>query len=327
MLRITRGSLPKVDLTPLSGCLTKGLLLLLALILLWGCNDDRPTLDISPRQAHSQAVTTEDLKPVLRVAIGAMISPEITRIYYQNLLELIASRVGRRAVFSQRRTYAEINQLVKNQQVDIAFVCSGPYVTGHDQFGMELLVAPVVKGQQVYHSYFIVHQKNPITSFEELRGKRFAFTDPHSNSGYLVPTYLLSQQEETPATFFSETFYTNSHDNSIHAVAEGLTEGAAVDSLIWEFMNSVDPELTSQTKVIGKSPPYGIPPVVINPSLNLELKQGLKGAFLSIHRDAEARQLLRQIQIERFEEVEDSNYDSVREMKQWLVKFNRGDCE
>ena len=327
MLRMTRGRSSKSCQSPFSSHLTKILITVLSLLLLWGCTDERPTLDISPHQTHSSAATNEHLKPVLRVAIGAMISPEITRTYYQNLLELIASRVGRRAVFSQRRTYAEINELVRNHQVDIAFVCSGPYVTGHEQFGMELLVAPVVKGQQVYHSYFIVHHKNPITRFEELRGKRFAFTDPHSNTGYLVPTYLLSQQEETPATFFSETFYTNSHDNSIRAVAEGLTEGAAVDSLIWEFMDSVNPELTSQTKIIAKSPPYGIPPVVIHPGLNLELKQGLKGAFLSIHRDAEARQLLSQIQIERFEEVANSNYDSVRDMQQWLVKFNRGRCE
>lgn len=327
MLGKTRRAFAKSERSPLFNYLIKVLIPLLALTLLWGCNDERPTLDISTRQAQSPTVTAENSKPALRVAIGAMISPEITRTYYQNLLELIAARVGRRAVFSQRRTYAEINELVKNHQVDVAFVCSGPYVVGHDQFGMELLVAPVAHGRQVYHSYFIVHQKSRISSFEELRGKRFAFTDPHSNTGYLVPTYLLSKQEEKPATFFSETFFTNSHDNSIHAVAEGLTDGAAVDSHIWEFMNNVNPELTSQTKIIGKSPPYGIPPVVVTPDLDLELKKGLKGAFLSIHRDAKARLLLNQIQIERFAEVEDTNYDSVREMHQWLVKFNKGWCE
>ncbi len=301
-------------------------LLLFPLLLLWGCNDDRPTLDISSSHPHSQA-TAQNHQQTLRVAIGAMISPEVTRSYYQELLELIAAKTGRRAIFSQRRTYAEINELVKNHEVDVAFVCSGPYVTGHDQFGMELLAAPVAHGQQIYYSYFIVHHNSPIASLEQLRGKRFAFTDPNSNTGHLVPVYLLSMLQEKPETFFAETFYTNSHDNSIQAVAKGLTDGAAVDSLIWEFINTVNPELTAQTKIITQSPPYGIPPVVVNPELDPDLKQGLKEAFLTIHLDPKALPLLKQIQIERFAEVEDSKYDSVRDMERWLAEFNMGVCK
>lgn len=301
------------------------LLPLVALLILSGCDNERPTLDIESTVPNKSSVVTQsDPDAVLRVAIGAMISPEITRVYYQDLLELIAAKTGRRAVFSQRRTYAEINELVKAHEVDVALVCSGPYASGHAEFGMELLAAPVAHGQQVYHSYFIVPSNSPAKALADLRGKRFAFTDPHSNTGYLVPNYVLARQNETPATFFSETFFTNSHDNSIRAVAEGLTDGAAVDSLIWEFMNNVDPIITRKTKIITKSPPFGIPPVVVHPDLDPDLKRQLKAAFLSIDGDLKATPLLRQIQIERFAEAEDGMYDSVREMQQWLEKLRKG---
>jgi len=301
-------------------------LLILATFLLPSCNDQRPTVDISSTADRevSLPVMQDDRSATLRIAVGAMISPEITREYYQDLMELVAAQVDRRAVFSQRRTYAEINELVKNHEVDVAFVCSGPYTSGHKDFGMELLVVPVAHGQKIYHSYILTRNDSSIQSFEELRNKRFAFTDPHSNTGCLVPTYMLAKRGETPESFFATSFCTSSHDNSIKAVADGLADGAAVDSLIWEFMNTVDPADTSRTKIIEKSPPYGIPPIVVHPDLDDTFKKHLKRAFLSLHEKQAAIPLLRKIQIDRFAETEDSMYDSVREMEQWLDNFNNG---
>lgn len=304
----------------------RAFLYLLIIFFLSGCQDERPTVNLGSNadREDSSPVTPADPQATLRVAVGAMVSPEITREYYQEMMELIAHRVGRRAIFSQRRTYAEVNELVEAHEVDLAFVCAGPYTSGRDDFGMELLVTPVAHGQTVYHSYILARRGSAIQSFADLRGKRFAFTDPHSNTGSLVPTYMLAKDGESPESYFAETFYTNSHDNSIKAVADGLADGAAVDSLIWEFMNAVDPEATARTKIIEKSPPYGIPPVVVHPHLDAELKRRLKAAFLSLHEDPNAIPLLRKIQIDRFTEGDDAMYDSVREMRQWTDSFVRG---
>ncbi len=302
-------------------------LFFLVTLLLTSCNDQRPTVDISSTADHKSSLplVKDNRNAVLHIAISAMISPEITREYFQDLMELIADRVGRRAIFSQRRTYAEINELVQSHEVDVALVCSGPYTSGHKKFGMELLAVPVVHGQTVYHSYILAQRDSSIQSFEDLRGKKFAFTDPHSNTGCLVPTYMLAKRGETPDAFFTESFFTRSHDNSIRAVADGLADGAAVDSLIWEFMNTVDPTETSRTKIIEKSPAYGIPPIVVHPDLDDNLKQRLKAAFLSIHEEQKAIPLLHRIQVDRFTEAEDTLYDSVREMQQWLDNFNNGE--
>ena len=305
------------------------LFVLLFLLVLTGCSDERPIINIESSATGKVSLPVKQIaqQETLRIAVGAMISPEMTREYYMKMMELIAARIGRRAIFSQRRTYAEINELVKAHEVDVAFVCAGPYTSGRADFGMELLVVPVAHGQKVYHSYILAKRGSPVQSLADLRGKRFAFTDPNSNTGTLVPTYMLAKRGETPETFFSESFYSNSHDNSIKAVADGLADGAAVDSLIWEFMNSVNPKDTSRTRIIEKSPPYGIPPIIVHPHLGDKLKQSLKSVFLSIHEDKEAAPLLRKIQIDRFAEGEDSMYDTVREMRQWVDKFNKGKCQ
>ncbi|MCG2721818.1 MAG: phosphate/phosphite/phosphonate ABC transporter substrate-binding protein [Thermodesulfovibrionales bacterium] len=277
--------------------------------------------DVSPGNNIAKELQEQE-QPVLRIAIGAMISPRLTLRYYEDLLKVVTGKLGMKPVFIQRKTYAEVNQLLKDRQVDVAFVCSGPYVRGKQDFGMELLVVPVVNGKTVYYSYLIVHKDSSFKNLNDLRGKKFAFTDPDSNTGKLIPTYILAKMGERPESFFRETFFTYSHDNSIQAVAEKLADGATVNSLIWDFFDKNDPRHTSQTRILEKSPPYGIPPIVVNPSLDPALKQRLREIFLYLHEDQATAALLKKMNIDRFETGEDGLYDSIRELEKWLGKNN-----
>ena len=258
--------------------------------------------------------------PTLRVAIAAMISPETTKEYYGELMREIGTRLGRRTVFLQRKTYAEVNRLLELKEVDLAFVCAGPYVEGKERFGMEILAVPVVDGRSSYHALTIVHRDSPIRTFDDLRGTRFAFTDPDSNTGHLVPRYLLARRGTTPEDFFRETFFTNSHDNSIRAVAMGLADGASVDSLVWQFMATSNPEIAGLTRVVNESPEYGIPPVAVHPNLSPDIKARLKTIFLGLDRDAKTKPLLGKLRIERFAAGDDASYDTVRDMREWVKR-------
>lgn len=295
-------------------------LFIATLVILAACEQKRAEVDLEQAVATVQGTQPADARAPLHIAVGAMISPETTRVYYEELMSLIAEKMGRRAIFSQRKTYAEVNELVRKKEVDLAFVCSGPYTQGKKEFGMEMLAVPVSNGKTVYHSYIIANKSSSIKSLNDLRGRKFAFTDPQSNTGCLVPNYMLALKGETPKSFFSDYFYTHSHDNSIKAVADRQTDGAAVDSLIWEFINKIDPSLTAQTKIVEKSPPYGIPPIVVNPSLDPETKRRLKEILQTLHEDKKGSLLLAKIQVDRFVAGDDRMYDTVRDMSRWLEK-------
>jgi phosphonate transport system substrate-binding protein len=256
--------------------------------------------------------------PKLRVAIAAMISPKETFVSYKDLMNWIAARSGMEVEFVQRKKYEEINALLKADQLEMAFVCTGAYVEGHDDFGMEMLVVPVTQGRSVYYSYTIVPVDSPAKSFEDLKGKTFAFTDPMSNTGKLAPAYRLARMKTTPGEFFKSTTYTYSHDKSIESVARNLVDGAAVDSLVWDYMNRKNPEFTSRTRILSKSDPYGIPPVVVSRATSPELKRKLRDLFLHAHEDKEGREILSKIMIEKFVVADDRIYDSVRAMKKWV---------
>jgi phosphonate transport system substrate-binding protein len=254
----------------------------------------------------------------LNVAVAAMISPEYTYKYYLDLLKLIGENMGREITFVQKKTYSEVNKMLKQKELDLAFVCSGPYVSGKKEFGMEIIAIPVCNGKKVYYSYFIASKRSGIKTFDDLKGKTFAFTDPLSNTGFLVPSYFLAQRGETADTFFKKTFFTHSHDNSIHAVINGLADGAAVDSLIYEFISVIDPELIEKTVIIKKSSPYGIPPVVVNPLVDEETKERLRNIFLTIHKSPEGKECLKKLHIDRFVKGNDEDYESVRELQEYL---------
>ncbi len=254
----------------------------------------------------------------LRVAVAAVISPKGTAESYQPLLDYLSAQLNRPVELVQRRTYAEINDLVESGFVDLAFVCTSAYVAGRDKFGMELLAAPHVNGETVYYSMLIVPRDSPAQSMPDLRGKVFAFTDPMSNSGRVYPTYLVKQLGSTPEQFFARTFFTYSHDDAIRAVAAGLADGAAVDSLVYSFAVSRDPVLGEKTRIIHRSPPFGIPPVVVSPNVRPQLKAELQALLLGMAdealRDPRAQNALRTMGVDRFVPIDDSAYDSVRDL-------------
>ena len=261
-------------------------------------------------------------KAKVRIAVGGMITPKQGVVYYRDLLRYVQDRIGEKIKYVDRESYTEINEMLKTGKLEAAFVCSGPYTAGKKQFGLELLVAPQAYGAAVYYSYIIVAKDSAVQSFQELRGKRFAFTDPLSNTGRLVPIYMLAKINETPESFFKEIIFTQSHDKSIKAVTQGIVDGAAVDSLIWEYLNATEPGFTLKTRILQKSPPYAIPPVVVPRELDPGLKARLKQAFLDAHLNPKGKEILQKMKIDKFIEIDDRAYDSVREMQDWLEMKN-----
>lgn len=299
--------------------MTSCILMAIGLLLCSAC-ERREVLQVSlkPGAAAPEPARPSSQAP-LRIGMGAMITPRDGYVYYQRLHEYMEKKLGRPVKLVDRENYDEMNRLLETGNVDAAFVCAGPYVEGKSAFGLELLAMPLVKGKPVYHSYIIVHRGSHVKDLKGLRSKSFAFTDPKSNSGKLAPTYMLARMNETPERYFSRIEYTYGHDKSIRAVAEKLVDGAAVDSLIWEYAALKNPELTGQTRIIEKSPPYGIPPVVVRPGIDPALKKQLKDILLGAANDPEGKGILAGMMIDGFAEADDSNYDTIRAMNSWIA--------
>jgi phosphonate transport system substrate-binding protein len=240
--------------------------------------------------------------PVFRFSVAAMQSPQDTFAGYSRLFARLAPKLEVEIELVQRRTYQEVNDLLANGQIDAALVCTGGYVDVARRLpgSVELVAVPVVHGKTTYRSYVIVPESSPAQEVKDLRGKRFAYTDDLSLSGFGYLAQLLREMGADARSYFGSVTFTHSHDRSTEAVARGVVDGAAVDSLVYEELARASPQIRAGTRVIHRSPEYGVAPVVASTRLPPERRAALRAALLRLHEDPEARAALGIVGFDRF---------------------------
>ena len=249
-----------------------------------------------------------------RFAIASMVSAEETWVTYKKLIDYVASHIGNEASMILRPSYSDVRILLEEEKVDIAFVCTGTYITCSRAATVELIAAPEFKNDLKYRCLFVVNKNSAINSVTDLQGKSFAFTDPESNTGCIVPSWVIKKQGEDPKAYFSKIIYTGSHDRSLHAVAKELVDGAGVDSLVYYSFIETHPEMKEFLRVIWESEPFGAPPVVVPTGLAESMKEQLREIFLAMSQNVKGREILDGIGIERFIIPQPDEYNSAHKI-------------
>jgi phosphonate transport system substrate-binding protein len=248
----------------------------------------------------------------IRIAVAPIVSPEKSMEMYQSFIDYVGKKLNRKSVALYRQTYSETNDLVRYQRCEIAIVCTYPYIRGEKEFGMQALVVPRINGETTYQSVILVPVDSPAKTIFDLRGKRFASADIMSTTGWLFPAMLLMDAGLNPNRFFGEHVITGSHDRSLQAVVDGFVDGAAVHGIVYNQIVAEDPSTLGKVRVLEKSPPFGIPPIVAHPDLDPQLKQEILSVLLSMHEDAEGKSILAKLQIDRFVVPDPNLFGSLR---------------
>lgn len=241
----------------------------------------------------------------------------LTPVFLTSDLELLNTLQGylarawaRDVQLVTRRTYQEISALLLSGQVDAAWICGYPYVQYQDQ--LDLLAVPVWQGQPLYRSYVIVGADREAESFNDLAGDIHAFSDPDSNSGFLVTRDLLADRNTRPETFFQRFFYTYGHRNVVRAVAAGLAQSGSVDGYVWEVLREVEPELTNKTRVLRRSELLGFPPIAARKGRKGALNTSELGrAFTHMSDDDGGKRVLATLRLDGFTEGFPSLFDPI----------------
>lgn len=271
----------------------------------------RPRLLLAPLliAAALLSVSVRADMPVVRIGSTAVYLDEHVMFVnaWQTYLE---ERLRRRVVFVRRGSYGEILELLERGGIDFAWICGYPYVRYKPRF--RLLAVPLYQGKPLYQSYLIVpHTDVETRSLLDLRGKVFAYSDPNSNSGWLVPQQELRAQDIEPGSFFRKTFFTYAHRKVVEAVAAGLADGGAVDGYVWETLARQQPDLTRRTRVVRKSAEYGFPPFVARRSVPEEEFQRMQRVLLEMNEDSAGRDILEKLNLDGFATGSDALYAGI----------------
>ena len=149
-----------------------------------------------------------------------------------------------------------------------------------------VLVKTNLDGSYTYHSIGFARADSGITSLADMEGKVFAFGDPNSTSGYLIPLVEIPEEgfSMEPGEYFSDVVFTGGHEQTIVAVANGDIDAGVTwaDGLgDWEdgynsgaLRRAVDSGLVDMNDLveIWQSKPIPEGPIVLRQALPEDVK-------------------------------------------------------
>jgi phosphonate transport system substrate-binding protein len=168
-------------------------------------------------------------------------------------------------------------------------------------------------GNPGYHSIIISSKESDIQTLDQARGKVFAFTNPDSTSGYLVPmAHFIHERKETPASFASRIIFAKTHNAVIQGIASGRFDIAATNDMDLQSScasMAIDPQ---QFHVLWKSQLIPGAPFAARKDVPQYLKEAFLQALTSINHDKES---LKKMQVGGYIPAKDSDYDLIRHLE------------
>ncbi len=240
---------------------------------------------------------------------------------FDNLAKYLQKKLGLEIKVQVATDYAGVITAMQFKHVDVAYYGPKSYVEAADRAGAEALVMEVAEdGTKGYHGVIITKKGSPVTSMELAKGKVWAFTDPNSTSGTLVPTvYFVKTMQIDPEKYFSKVVYSGSHEASILAIKGGKVDIASTNDLDLARGNGKNWETEKDFQILWKSSLIPGSPMACRKDLPESLKKALKEAFLS-YNDKEG---LKKLKLQGYTAVDDATYNPIREqieVKKQLAK-------
>ncbi|MBU4184068.1 MAG: PhnD/SsuA/transferrin family substrate-binding protein [Gammaproteobacteria bacterium] len=223
----------------------------------------------------------------------------------------LGSRVGVDVEFVARESYQSILDLLFSGQIDAAWICGYPFVRFESE--LSLLAVPLYQGQPFYQAY-LIRPKTPVAEIQgwaDLKGRVLAYSDPLSNSGWLVAQAQLGKAG-VPVRDLKRGFFTHGHRNVAEAVAARLAQAGSIDGYVWETMRAQGMPAIAKTEVIWKSEPFGFPPLVVRKGHEHPQMEALRQALLHMGDDKVGRDLLASLNLTGFTLGQASLFDSIR---------------
>lgn len=203
--------------------------------------------------------------------------------------------------------YNGVVEAMRTKHIDIAFYGPLSYIMAAKRANAEALVKRIGKGNKSsYDSYFIAKADSGIKSIEDAKGKSFAFTDPGSTSGGVIPKLTLKNKGIDVNTYFSNVIYSGGHDASVLAVKNGSVDLAAVDE--FSYARALENKVIKEGElvIVHKNDP--IPQSLF--AARKDLDNGIKEAFTKAMVEAGEKvpNALKPLKSSGYEVAEDKDY-------------------
>ncbi len=224
------------------------------------------------------------------------------------------------------QSYVAVVEAFGTKRADVAAINTFGYVLAHQKYGVEARLTVLRHGSATYQSQFLAKADGPIKTLADLNGKKIAFVDSASTSGYLLPLKTLKDRHIVP----KETVFAMKHDSVVSMIYQGQVDAGATfysppnDGKIDDARRLVltqYPDVEKKIKIIELSSPIPNDPIIFRKDMPEEMKAKIVDAFLAFVTTPEGKDAFDKIYgVTALKKSTDGDYESVREMLTALGK-------
>ncbi len=183
-----------------------------------------------------------------------------------------------------------------------------------------------LQGGMGYNSVLIVKTDSPYKKFQDLKGKTVARGEPHSTSGWLIPTVAWAERG-TPIDNYYNAPLSGGHQQTIMGVLNGTFDGGFTWTTMGDGFGAIRKMMdkgllnSDDIRVIWTSSLVPTPPVTILKKLPLAMKHDLIKLFLRLEEhDPKLAEAVAQGKSLGMQRVYHEDYLAVIEAKEWVKK-------
>lgn len=220
-------------------------------------------------------------------------------------------------------SFVAVVEAFGTKKADVAGINTFSYLMANAKYGAEARLRVVRDNNETtYKGAFIARTNSDINNIEDLNGRTFAFVDPSSTSGYILPKAKLDKLEIKP----SEIVFAMRHDNVVTMVYQRQVDAGAIyynapdpkTGQIYDARMRVEkqfPDVEKKIKIIGFTEEIPNDPIVFRKDLDEKMKEKIINALLKFVSTPKGEKAMYEIyDIRGLIRTKDSDYDKLREL-------------
>ncbi|NJM19155.1 MAG: phosphonate ABC transporter substrate-binding protein [Richelia sp. RM2_1_2] len=223
--------------------------------------------------------------------------------------------------------YSGVIEAMATGDVQLAWYGGKSYIEAAKKSNAEAFAQTVnADGTKGYVSHLIVNKDSKIAAEAKALGENkgdeyviknsknltFAFNEPNSTSGFLVPSfYVFAKNGVNPKEAFKRLIFSGSHEATALAVANNQVDVATNNSESLTRLEETNPEARKKIEVIWTSELIPSDPIAYRKDLPEEVKKKIKDFFYNYKEE----KVLKPLGWKEFVSADDAGWNTIRELE------------
>jgi len=214
---------------------------------------------------------------------------------YRPLASYLSEKAGVKIRLTILSRYGDIVERFVSRGMDGAFFDSLTGGMAITKLGVEPIARPVhLDGTSSVRSYIFVRADSKINSFKDMKGKRIAFVDRATATGYLFTIALLQEKGVSDIDkYFAEYFFTGSHDSAIYSVLDNRADVGSAQNTIFNMLALKDPTIKRELHIIAESEEFPETTFCLRKNISSEIKSRITDILLTMDQDPAGKEILK----------------------------------